>query len=488
MVRDGRREKEPFNVLRIERYDPEVPAEQLIQASDEELLELSDPVPEIRNQWNKPVGNISRLAFAFLSFIVAGMSDAVIGVSIAALCKTKLWKPYELMLITTQIEAYYGLNYSSVSLVFLTPFFGYSIAAFLCSRIHMRWGQRGVAILAPICHIVPFVMLAVHPPFPVLIVGNAFSGFGNGLADACFPAWVGGMHKGSTVQGFLTACYSIGALIAPLVAVEMISRGGLPWYTFYYIMVGLSVLELGGLVICFWRCDGPSYRAIHSQNSTESTNSGVRVAMKSKVAWIIALFLFVDTGVMSNLAGIGGWTVTYMLRIRGASLHASGMSVSGFWLGMALGRAILGFVNERFGVRMCTIIYLCICIGLELVLWLIPIFEVSAVFVALLGFFLGPMYPGGVMMAAKLLPKRMHVSAIGFAIAIGGIGGTVFPYIIGALAASTNVAVLQPIILILLVLEIVVWLCLPGFTRQIKSRILNTELKEHQFEIIDGSR
>ncbi|KAH7131299.1 major facilitator superfamily transporter [Dactylonectria macrodidyma] len=466
-TKPAERTETPDSIVK-ERYDPEVPAEQLIQASDEELLELSDPVPEIRDKWNKPVGNIGRLAFAFLSFIVAGMSDAVIGA------------------LLPSIEAYYDLNYSSASLVFLTPFFGYSIAAFMCSRIHMRWGQRGVAILAPICHIVPFVMLAVHPPFPVLIVGNAFSGFGNGLADACFPAWVGGMHKGSTVQGFLTACYSIGALIAPLVAVEMMSKAGLPWYTFYYIMVGLSVLELCGLVICFWRCDGPSYRAIHSQNSTtKSTQSGVRAAMKSKVAWIIALFLFVDTGVMT---AIGGWTVTYMLRIRGASLHASGMSASGYWLGMALGRAILGFANERFGVRMCTIIYLCICIGVELVLWLIPIFEVSAVFVALLGFFLGPMYPGGVMMATKLLPKRMHVSAIGFAIAIGGIGGTVFPYIIGALAARTGVAVLQPVVLILLVLEIIVWLCLPGFSRQIKSRILSTELKEHQFEIIDGNR
>lgn len=128
----------------------------------------------------------------------------------------------------------------------------------MCSRIHMRWGQRGIAILAPICHIVTFVVLAVHPPFPVLIVGNAFSGFGNGLTDACFPAWVGGMHRGSTLQGLLTACYSIGALCAPLVAAVMISRAGLPWYTFYYIMVkshrscwNSTNFDLVGWAICF---------------------------------------------------------------------------------------------------------------------------------------------------------------------------------------------------------------------------------------------
>ncbi|KAH7002525.1 major facilitator superfamily domain-containing protein [Ilyonectria destructans] len=440
----------------------QLPDDQLLQKrfaqpDDEEFLESSNPVSEIREKWNSPGGNIGRLAFAFLSFIVAGMSDAVVGA------------------LLPSIESYYKLDYSTISLVFLTPFFGYSIAAFMCSRIHMRWGQRGIAILAPICHVVTFVVLAVHPPFPVLIVGNAFSGFGNGLTDACFPAWVGGMHRGSTLQGFLTACYSIGALCAPLVAAVMISRAGLPWYTFYYIMVGLSVLELCGLVVCFWRCDGPSYRASQPQNTSGSSGFGVRAAIKNKVAWIVALFFFVDTGVMT---GIGGWTVTYMLRVRGASLYASGLSVSGYWLGMALGRAILGFVNEKFGIRICTAIYLCICIGIELILWLVPNFEVSAVSVALLGFFLGPMYPGGVMMATELLPKSMHVSAIGFAIAIGGIGGTVFPYAIGAVASHSNVAVLQPIILSLLVLETIVWFCLPGFAKQIKRMISQTRFEK----------
>ncbi|KAH6984341.1 major facilitator superfamily domain-containing protein [Ilyonectria sp. MPI-CAGE-AT-0026] len=450
--------------MKTDRSDQnaQLPDNQLLQkrfapVDDEESLESSNPVSEIREKWNSPGENIGRLAFAFLSFIVAGMSDAVVGA------------------LLPSIESYYKLDYSTISLVFLTPFFGYSIAAFMCSRIHMRWGQRGIAILAPICHVVTFVILAVHPPFPVLIVGNAFSGFGNGLTDACFPAWVGGMHRGSTLQGFLTACYSIGALCAPLVASVMISRASLPWYTFYYIMVGLSVLELCGLVVCFWRSDGPSYRASQPQNTSGSSSFGVRAAIKNKVAWIVALFFFVDTGVMT---GIGGWTVTYMLRVRGASPYASGLSLSGYWLGMALGRAILGFVNEKFGIRICTAIYLCICIGIELILWLVPNFEVSAVSVALLGFFLGPMYPGGVMMATELLPKSMHVSAIGFAIAIGGIGGTVFPYAIGAVASRSNVSVLQPIVLGLLVLETIVWFCLPGFARQIKRMILQTTFEK----------
>lgn len=33
-------------------------------------------------RWNRPRGNLGRLAFAFLSFVIAGMNDAAVGVSL----------------------------------------------------------------------------------------------------------------------------------------------------------------------------------------------------------------------------------------------------------------------------------------------------------------------------------------------------------------------------------------------------------------------
>lgn len=54
-------------------------------------------------------------------------------------------------------------------MILLIPFVGYSIGAFTKARIHMLWGQRGVSLMVPICHIVAFVAMAVHPPFYVLL-------------------------------------------------------------------------------------------------------------------------------------------------------------------------------------------------------------------------------------------------------------------------------------------------------------------------------
>ncbi len=132
---------------------------------------------------------------------------------------------------------YYNLNYTIISLIFLTPFGGYSVAAFTNAMIHAKLGQRGIAVMAPLCHIVTYSILAAHPPFPVLIVANAISGFGNGLEDACFCAWVGAMDDANAVQGVMHSCYSLGALLAPLIATSMVVRVDLPWYTFYYVMV-----------------------------------------------------------------------------------------------------------------------------------------------------------------------------------------------------------------------------------------------------------
>ena len=158
--------------------------------------------------------------------------------------------------------------------------------------------------------------------------------------------------------------------------------------------------------------------------------------------------------------------IEFMLRVRDVSRYKAGISGTGFWAGQAGGRMFLGFVTERFGERLCVSIYLVFCLGLQLVFWLVPDFAVSAVAVAFLGFFLGPMFPGCVMMATKLMPKHIHVSALGFGMALGGVGGTVFPFAIGAIAAAKGVKVLQPIIMALIAVLGILWLCFPRIKKR----------------------
>ncbi len=127
---------------------------------------------------------------------------------------------------------------------------------------------------------------------------------------------------------------------------------------------------------------------------------------------------------------------------------------------------VLGFVTERIGEKLAITIYLVVSIALQLLCWLVPSFIASAVTVAFLGFFLGPLFPAAIVASTKLLPSHLHVSGISFAAAFGGGGAAIFPFAVGAIAQSKGVEVLQPFELALLAFLLMVWSLLPGGLRR----------------------
>ncbi|KAK3621535.1 hypothetical protein LTR56_019260 [Elasticomyces elasticus] len=393
--------------------------------------------------WNKPGINLYRTFATFWSFLIMGANDATYGAII----------PY--------LEEYYKLSYIVVSLIFLSPFVGYVGAALLNNAIHMKFGQRGVAFMAPLCHLLAYVVICVHPPYPVLVVVFILAGFGNGLEDSAWNAWIGAMANANEVLGFLHAFYGLGATIAPLVATTMMTKGGLPWYTWYYIMVGAAVIELAVSVHAFWGASGKVYRDAHPRTSDQNGSRLSEAVLRmpaARVVWLCALFLLGYVGIE---VALGGWIVVFMIRVRHGAAFASGMTATGFWLGITVGRVVLGFVTPRIGEKLAIAIYLPVALALQLIFWLVPQFYVSAVAVALQGFFLGPLFPAAVVACTKLLPKHLHVSGIGFAAAFGGSGGAIFPFAVGAIAQHAGVQVLQPIIVALLAVIWMLWMGLP---------------------------
>jgi len=97
------------------------------------------PVAKLE-QWNHPRSNLFKTMAAFWSFVVMGSNDAAYGALI----------PY--------LQEYYHLTFVVISLVFLSPLVGYASSALLNNMIHLRFGQRGVAVVStspmPPCRIV----------------------------------------------------------------------------------------------------------------------------------------------------------------------------------------------------------------------------------------------------------------------------------------------------------------------------------------------
>ena len=132
-------------------------------------------------------------------------------------------------------------------------------------------------------------------------------------------------------------------------------------------------------------------------------------------------------------------------------------NIISFWLGITFGRVILGFVTPHLSENIAIVLYLILAISMQLLFWLVPSFVVSSIAVALVGFFLGPLFPAAVVATTKLLPQHLHIGAIGFAAAFGGGGACVLPFAVGAIAQHEGVRVLQPIILAMLSLAAALW-------------------------------
>jgi len=111
------------------------------------------------------------------------------------------------------------------------------------------------------------------------------------LEDAGWCAWIGNMRNANRVQGFMQACYSLGATLSPLIATSMFTTYGLPWYSWYYVMTAAAGLELIVCAWAFWHKDGPRYRR---DNPRTSSNEGSRTreAITHRVTWMCAAFFF----------------------------------------------------------------------------------------------------------------------------------------------------------------------------------------------------
>ncbi|KAM0352524.1 hypothetical protein ACHAPU_002192 [Fusarium lateritium] len=226
------------------------------------------------------------------------------------------------------------------------------------------------------------------------------------------------------------------------------------------LTIALATVELVTCSWAFWSNGPEVYR--RTMDASNEDNQGMKEALFklpfARVTWLCAAFLLCYVGVEVS---IGGWIVQFMIRVRKAENYPAGMTSMGFWLGLTVGRAILGFVTPRLGVKVAVALYLPAAMALQLVFWLVPSFYVSAITVAFQGFFLGPLFPAVVVATTKMLPKHLHVSTIGFAAAFGGSGAAILPFAVGAIAQAKGVQTLQPVILAFLTALLGLWLCLP---------------------------
>lgn len=90
------------------------------------------------------------------------------------------------------------------------------------------------------------------------------------------------------------------------------------------------------------------------------------------------------------------------------------------------------------------VLYILISLGLQLVIWLVPSFTVTAVAIVLLGIFLGPSSAIIMAHAGCVFPPELVGGAISWMTLSAAAGVAVFPFIVAAVAERTGIASLPP--------------------------------------------
>ena len=131
------------------------------------------------------------------------------------------------------------------------------------------------------------------------------------------------MKSTNEVLGLLHASYGLGATISPLIITAMLETYHLPWWTYYYIMISVTIvniiantsvrmkqdrhqrLDLFPILMhhqAFWAESGKEFRRKNAGGEGDDKGRN-RQAVRTKITWICAGFLLFYVGTEVSLGG-----------------------------------------------------------------------------------------------------------------------------------------------------------------------------------------
>ena len=374
-----------------------------------------------------------QLAVAFFAFILVGANDGAMGVLIPSL------------------QLQYHVDKATIGLLFFSGVLGYLIAAFMSGPLVSKLGIRPFLLLGVSCFLAGAAVLSTIPPFWVTLLMMLPLGFGGALLDAGLNAYIAGLPRNTALLNYLHAFYGTGALLGPILA-STILVVGLTWNFVYVTWIGICVVLFIAVMLFF------HHRSVTAQESGTSTEKNILAStLKRKIVWIVAFFLLFYVGTEVSL---GNWSYSFLLEERHGLPLLSGWIVSGYWIGLTLGRLILPRVALRYGdkqlIQGCLI---GVIIGL-LIVWIIPMSAVTAFGLCFTGFCLGPIFPTTIGFMSQLVPSRLLASAIGFLVSLGSMGAALFPWLAGNLAQAVGLWSLMPYAITLTITMMLFWFTL----------------------------
>jgi fucose permease len=385
---------------------------------------------------------------SYAAFVLVGVSAGVTGV-----------------LLPAQMASY-GVDGATIGITFFTGSAGFFLAGLNTGSLISRLGVRGALAAGGGACALTGLYVASRPPFAAFLLASLVAGYGSGVLESGLNVYLTGLPGATTLINRLHAFFGVGALLGPLFAAWVL--GFAAWTVVWLVLALASAVLTAVFLLAFPRPEAPALDSEAPAPDSEppppdseapaagqTAGGPTSAALRDRGVQLGSVMLAVYVGVELS---VGNWGFSYLVQARALPESLAGYTVSGYWLGLTLGRFLISPLATRIGATTAAMMYACLAgvTAAVTLAWLLPAAP-SCVALALLGFFLGPVFPTTMAVASRLTRPRLVPAAIGIMNAASTVGGSVLPWLAGTLAQSAGMRALLPFVLVLALAQFAAW-------------------------------
>ena len=300
---------------------------------------------------------------------------------------------------------------------------GFVVCTLAGGYLSDRWGQRLFVLIGFAALGAGLAVVAAGRSYGAVGIGLVLIGMSGGFVESPISAVTANAFPRRRAQALnvLQIFFNIGAFTGPAVIAAALWLGW-GWRAGFAVMVGVAaaafVLSLMGM---------PSMRR-HRATRRASGDGEEPIRWGIVSAMTVAIFLYVG-GEMT----VAQWSAKYAHEVHGVPESRAALMVSGFWLGMMIGRVIYIRLVEWAGhlipILLSAVLASLAAIGMAVA----PTGTASAIACCLTGLCLGGSWPTILAYAAHRGPGRTG-TVFGILVAGGALGWLTMPMLAGWVA------------------------------------------------------
>ena len=367
------------------------------------------------------------LIIIYIAFIGLGIPDSMFGAAWPAI--------YE----------QFQLPVSWASFVTVITAFGTILSSLFSDRLIRRFGTGRITAFSTTLTAAALLGFSISGSMLWLCLFAFPLGLGAGAIDAALNNYVA-LHYRATHMNFLHCFYGVGIALSPFLMSFALSEGSWRrgYATVFCIQLGIALLTIFTLPL--WKKVGSAQPIQEAGGSAPGNPISL---LREKQVRRACLVFFGSCGV-ENICNT--WGSTFLVSAKGMEADRAALTMTAYFIGMAIGRFLSGLLANRLTSRQLMRIGQGIVL-VAVILLLLPLpAGVSGVGLFLVGMGNGPVFPNMLHLTPRYFGVDRSQAVMGVEMAVAYVGSMVMPVLFGAVAQQLTLALFPTCLLLLYVL------------------------------------